>query len=91
MPQSRSDYDAALAGVMELLDTARRASARVVNSAMTATQKALVSGKHGPHKAVRFPVDGGQDETQFGRLRTDRVPSSGRAKNEFRGIRQSWA
>jgi predicted nuclease of restriction endonuclease-like (RecB) superfamily len=35
--RTRSDYDAVLAGVMELLDTARRASARVVNSVMTAT------------------------------------------------------
>jgi predicted nuclease of restriction endonuclease-like (RecB) superfamily len=34
---TRSDYDTVLAGVMELLDTARRASARVVNSIMTAT------------------------------------------------------
>jgi hypothetical protein len=33
----RSDYDSVLTGVMELLDTARRASARVVNSVMTAT------------------------------------------------------
>jgi hypothetical protein len=30
-------YDAVLTGVVELLDAARRASARVVNSLMTAT------------------------------------------------------
>ena len=35
--RTRSGYDAVLAGVMELVDTARRASARVVNSVMTAT------------------------------------------------------
>src|SRR5271166_3629250 len=35
--RTRSDYDAVLAGVMELLDTAQRASGRVVNSVMTAT------------------------------------------------------
>jgi len=34
---TRSDHNAVLAGVMELLDAARRASARVVNSVMTAT------------------------------------------------------
>jgi predicted nuclease of restriction endonuclease-like (RecB) superfamily len=32
-----ADYDKVLSGVVELLDTARRASARVVNSLMTAT------------------------------------------------------
>ena len=32
-----ADYDKVLAGVVELLDAARRASARVVNSLMTAT------------------------------------------------------
>jgi len=35
--RTRSDYEVVLAGLMELLDTARRASARVVNSVMTAT------------------------------------------------------
>lgn len=32
-----ADYDKVLSGVIELLDAARRASARVVNSLMTAT------------------------------------------------------
>ena len=32
-----ADYESVLSGVVELLDTARRASARVVNSLMTAT------------------------------------------------------
>lgn len=32
-----TDYNAVLTGVVELLDAARRASARVVNSLMTAT------------------------------------------------------
>ena len=32
-----ADYGNVLAGVVELLDTARRASARVVNTLMTAT------------------------------------------------------
>jgi predicted nuclease of restriction endonuclease-like (RecB) superfamily len=35
--RTASDYDSVLRGVVELLDTARRASARVVNSLMTAT------------------------------------------------------
>jgi hypothetical protein len=32
-----ADYDKVLSGVVELLDAARRASARVVNTLMTAT------------------------------------------------------
>ncbi len=32
-----ADYDSVLSGVVELLDMARRASARVVNTLMTAT------------------------------------------------------
>src|ERR1017187_3315279 len=32
-----ADYDSVLSGVVELLDVARRASARVVNTLMTAT------------------------------------------------------
>ncbi len=35
--QSATDYNAVLTGVVELLDAARRASARAVNSLMTAT------------------------------------------------------
>ena len=35
--QKPADYDKILSGIVELLDAARRASARVVNSLLTAT------------------------------------------------------
>ena len=74
--RARPDYDAVLAGVVELLETARRASARVVNSLMTATYwemgRRIVEGEQGGQRRASY------GEVLIVRLAADLMPRFGR-------------